>query len=55
MPVSARAIKDALVKLGVKEMRMTAVSGGDPAIFDETSDPQDRFDDGAGQLIIMVK
>lgn len=49
----ARAIKDALVKLGVKEMRMTAESGGDPAIVDQTSSPHDRFDDGAGQLIVM--
>ena len=51
----ANAIVNALAGVGVPRSRMTAESGGDPSIVDETSSPEDRFDDGNGQLIVMDK
>jgi outer membrane protein OmpA-like peptidoglycan-associated protein len=51
----ANAIVDALVAAGVAKSKMTAESGGDPGIVDDTSSPEDRFDDGNGQLIVMDK
>lgn len=51
----ANAIVNALVGMGVSRTRMTPESGGDPSIVDETSGPEDRFDDGNGQLIVMDK
>lgn len=51
----AQAIKVALVRAGVPEKRLTAESGGDPSLVDETSSPDDSFDDGNGQLIVMDK
>lgn len=51
----ANAIVNALAGAGVPRNRMTAESGGDPGLVDETSSPEDRFDDGNGQLIVMDK
>ena len=51
----ANAIVNALVGMGVPRTRMTPESGGDPSIVDETSSPEESFDDGNGQLIVMDK
>jgi len=51
----ANAIVNALIAAGVDKNRMAAESGGDPSIVDATSTPDDRFDDGNGQLIVMDK
>lgn len=51
----ANAIVSALAGMGVPRNRMAPESGGDPSIVDETSSPEDRFDDGSGQLIVMDK
>lgn len=51
----ADAIVDALTGMGVPGTRMEPESGGDPSIVDETSSPDDRFDDGNGQLIVLDK
>lgn len=51
----ADAIVKALAGVGVPQSRMTAESGGDPTLVDETSSPEDSFDDGNGQLIVMDK
>lgn len=51
----ADAIVNALAGAGVPRNRMTAESGGDPSLVDETSSPDDRFNDGNGQLIVMDK
>lgn len=51
----ANAIVDALAGMGVPRTRMAPESGGDPSIVDETSSPEDNFDDGNGQLIVLDK
>lgn len=51
----ASAIVNALIGMGVTSIRMTPESGGDPSIVDETSSPEESFDDGNGQLIVMDK
>ena len=51
----ASAIVNALIAAGIPKARMSAESGGDPSLIDETSSPEDRFDDGNGQLIVMDK
>lgn len=51
----ANAIVNALAEVGVPRSRMAAESGGDPSLVDKTSSPEDRFDDGNGQLIVMDK
>lgn len=51
----ANAIVNALAGVGVPRSSMTAESGGDPSLVDETSSPEDKFDDGNGQLIVMDK
>jgi outer membrane protein OmpA-like peptidoglycan-associated protein len=44
----ANAIVDVLAAAGVARNRMTAESGGDPGLEDDTSSPDDKFDDGTG-------
>lgn len=51
----ASAIVNALTAAGIPKARMSAESGGDPSLVDETSSLEDRFDDGYGQLIVMDK